>query len=99
MRRMIRYTVQPDRAEENARYVERVFDALEREHPAGLRYSVARLDDGVSFVHLVDIDDGLAAHPLRVLPEFQEFLAGIHDRCAVQPVTTELRPLGSYGWG
>ena len=36
MKRMIRYTVKPYRAEENAGYVERVFSALARERPAGV---------------------------------------------------------------
>jgi hypothetical protein len=96
MKRMIRYTVKPDRAEENAGYVERVFGALARERPAGVRYSVSRLDDGVSFVHLVEIEDGLPNNPLRALPEFEAFLAGINDRCAEQPVTVTLNRVGAY---
>ena len=52
-RLMVRYKVKPDRAAENERYVANVFEQLQRERPAGLRYATFKLDDGVSFVHVV----------------------------------------------
>jgi hypothetical protein len=64
------------------------------ERPSGVRYAVFKLDDGVSFVHLVAIDGERNA--LRELPEFEAFLAGIKDRCEVQPQTVALHELDSY---
>lgn len=94
--RMVRYRVKADRAAENVRYVEDVFAALARESPSDVRYAVFRLDDGVSFVHLVSLEGPEDTNALRALPEFETFLAGIKDRCEEAPVTVALQEVGSY---
>jgi hypothetical protein len=94
---MIRYRVKPELAAENERLVKQVFTRLERERPAGLRYSTFKLADGVSFVHVVidDAADGTSA--LQKYPEFVEFTAGVNDRVdGESPVRTELTVIGSY---
>jgi hypothetical protein len=92
---MVRYRVKADRAAENEAFIRRVFDALERERPAGLRYASFKLEDGVSFVHIAAFErDG--ENPLRELPAFKEFVAGIRDRCEEPPATVELGAIGSY---
>ncbi|MFL5574722.1 MAG: hypothetical protein ACJ79S_01930 [Gemmatimonadaceae bacterium] len=97
MRRvMVRYTVKAGRGPENVEYVERVFAELARTAPPGLRYAAFRLDDGVSFVHLVSHEAADGADPLRALPAFRAFLAGIADRCEAPPVATPLHEVGSY---
>ena len=61
MRRvMVRYKVKPERAAENEALVRAVYDELQRTAPDGLRYATFALEDGVSFVHLVDRDRGRA---------------------------------------
>ena len=61
MRRvMVRYKVKADRAAENESYVKKVFEQLERERPAGVRYATFKLDDGVSFVHIASIQSRTA---------------------------------------
>ena len=92
---MIRYTVRPDRAEENVRLISSVFESLDRSAPAGLRYSSYRLDDGVTFVHIVSMADP-ANNPLRALEAFHAFTAGIADRCEIPPVTTALHEVGHF---
>ena len=95
-RMMVRYTVKAGRAEENERYIERVFAELASERPAGLRYASFRLDDGVSFLHVVSHESKDERNALRELPAFRAFLADIAERCEVQPVTTTLHEVGSY---
>jgi hypothetical protein len=92
---MVKYTVKPDRASENEQYIRTVFEALEREKPAGLRYASFKLPDGVSFVHIA-MHNGMGDSPLTSLPEFKAFTAGIKDRCDVFPETTVLGEIGSY---
>ena len=59
MRRvMVRYEVKPERAAENEELVRAVYEELARTAPEGLRYATFRLDDGVSFVHLAETEDG-----------------------------------------
>jgi hypothetical protein len=91
---MVRYTVHPDRAEENAELVRAVYAELAAAAPDGFRYSTYRCDHGVTFVHLAS-SDGPA--PLPGIAAFQRFQEGLPQRCAVAPVFTELREVGSYG--
>jgi hypothetical protein len=91
---MVRYTVKPDRAEENEQLVRAVYDELAATGPAGLRYATYRLDDGVSFVHVATVEDG--SNPLAEVEAFARFQEGVRDRCAVQPVVTELHEVGAY---
>ena len=91
---MVRYTVHPDRADENAELVRAVYAELAQAAPDGFRYSTYRCDDGVTFVHLAT-SDGPA--PLPGIAAFQRFQEGLPQRCAMAPVFTELREVGSYG--
>ncbi len=92
---MVRYTVHADRAEENARLIESVFERLRRSAPAGLTYASYRLEDGVSFVHIASVEDP-ANNPLQAIAEFKQFTAGIGDRCVVPPATSVLHEVGRY---
>jgi hypothetical protein len=93
---MVRYTVKPDRVEENEALVRAVYDELRRTAPPGLRYATFRLADGVSFVHLsaTETDDG--RNPLLDLQAFARFQEAIGERCDQPPVVTELQEIGSY---
>ena len=93
---MVRYRVKPDRVAENEKYVKAVFEQLNRERPAGLRYASFKLEDGVSFVHLVWVDG--ADDPLREVAAFGAFTAGIKSRCDEPPIAVNLTEVGSYGF-
>jgi hypothetical protein len=95
---MVRYKVKPACADENVRLVKAVYEQLARERPAGLRYATFRLDDGVSFVHVVAYESERGNGPLTSLAAFQAFVAGVGERCEEPPVTVELQEVGSYGW-
>jgi hypothetical protein len=84
---VVRYETKPDRADENQRLVEKVFAELAERQPDSFRYASFRLEDGVSFVHVVTETEG-ASNPMSLadLPAFQEFQREIADRCVVQPV-------------
>ena len=93
---MVRYKVQPDRADENESLVRAVYEQLARERPEGLHYATFKLPDGVSFMHVVFETD----QPGRILNEvaaFKAFTAEIEGRCEEPPVATEVTLIGSYG--
>ena len=93
---MIRYKVQPERADENETLVKAVYAQLGRERPEGLHYATFKLPDGVSFMHIVFETD----QPGRILNEvaaFKAFVGDIGSRCDEPPVATELTLVGSYG--
>jgi hypothetical protein len=94
MKSMIRYKVKPDRAEENQRFVENVYQELRRMSPPDFHYATFKLKDGVSFVHIVSRDT--PENPLSQSPAFQAFQANIQDRCEEPPLAVELEEVGSY---
>jgi hypothetical protein len=95
-RTMVRYKVKADRAGENERYIKEVFEQLQREQPPGLRYVSFKLDDGVSFMHLVSVENADGSNPLPQLSAFQAFSASVRGRCEEPPVFAELEEVGSY---
>ncbi len=94
--RMIRYTVKPERAEENEQLVRDVYEELARAAPAGLRYATFALEDGVSFVHIASIETEDGRNPLGDITAFAEFQRDIAARCEQPAVVTELREVGSF---
>ena len=50
---VVRYQAKPERADENQKLIEAVFAELDERQPEGFTYKVYRLEDGVSFVHVV----------------------------------------------
>jgi hypothetical protein len=92
---VVRYRTKPDRAGENQRLIENVFDELRRSDPGGICYATFRLADGVSFVHVasLEIDD---VNPLAQTAAFAEFQRGIAERCDDPPAAQDAVLLGSY---
>jgi hypothetical protein len=90
MAAVIRYQTLPETAAENQRLIEAVFAELAATAPAGLRYSVFRLDDGVTFVHVVE-GEGLSD-----LSAFQQFQRALDDRLAGAPVRETVTPIGTH---
>jgi hypothetical protein len=93
---VVRYQAKPERAAENQRLIEAVFAELDEREPQGFTYKVFRLEDGVSFIHVV-IEHGVdEPDSLQDVPAFQAFVAGIADRCDVPPVATGATIVGGY---
>ncbi len=93
---VVRYQAKPERADENQRLIEAVFAQLDDRDPKGFTYTVHRLEDGVSFVHVVvehDVDD---ADSLQDVPAFQAFVADIADRCDVPPLAMGATVVGHH---
>ena len=92
---IIRYEVKPDQADENERLAAAVYAQLKEERPAGLHYATFRMDDGVSFVHIVSYDDD-DADPLRPLAAFKEFQKDAADRIVDGTQRGTATIVGSY---
>ncbi|MDQ1423197.1 MAG: hypothetical protein QOD72_695 [Acidimicrobiaceae bacterium] len=93
---VVRYQAKPERADENQKLIEAVFAELDGREPKGFTYKVFRLEDGVTFVHVViehDVDD---PDSLQAVPAFQAFVAQIGDRCDVAPVAMGATIVGGY---
>jgi len=99
MPHIVRYKLRADRVAENEAFVVKVFEELKRSAPKGLHYATFKLDDGVSFMHLVyrETPEG-TPNQLTSLASFKAFAAGVRDRCEEPPVTTEVKEIGSYAF-
>ena len=64
--------------------------------PLGIGLKTAKLDDGVSFVHIVSVETADGSNPLGALSAFKAFTAEVQDRCEEPPVTVDLNEVGSY---
>jgi len=93
---VVRYQAKPDRADENQQLIEAVFTDLEERKPAGFTYQVFRLEDGVSFVHVVVEHDHPNPDSLQDVPAFQAFVEKVADRCDVAPVAMGATVVGGY---
>jgi hypothetical protein len=93
---LVQYRTKPERADENERLVEAVFAELNERQPEGFTYKVFRLDDGVSFVHVVIEHDVDEPESLQDVPAFRAFVADIADRCDVPPAATGATIVGGY---
>ena len=94
---VVRYQAKPDRADENQQLIEAVFTDLAQRKPVGFTYQVFRLEDGVSFVHVVVEHDHPNPDSLQDVPAFQAFVEKIADRCDVAPVAMGATAVGRYG--
>jgi hypothetical protein len=93
---IVQYRVKPECAEENQRLIESVFAEMAAVQPKGFSYKAFRLEDGVSFIHMVTEHDVQSPDSLQSMPAFQAFLAGIADRCDVSPVAQGATVVGSF---
>jgi hypothetical protein len=91
---VVRYKVKDGRASENEALVRGVFEQLHRAALPGVRYRTLKLEDGVSFVHIFEADDG--GNPLADLPAFKAFTDQIRERCDEPPLSTTFTEVGAY---
>ena len=92
---VVRYEVKPDRANENQKLVEQVFAELHELDLTGFGYAAFRLEDGVTFVHIVrEVAESEPA--LSEVPAFKFFVEGIVERCAQPPVAMQATVVGSH---
>ena len=94
---IVRYKAKVDQADANIRAVEAVFAELKSAASEGVRYTTFLADDGVSFTHAADVDDGVD-NPVPQLEAFKAFQSALGERCKEKPQPTPVRKIGSYGF-
>jgi hypothetical protein len=93
---VVRYQAKAERADENQRLIEAVFAELDEHQPEGFTYKVFRLDDDVTFVHIMIEHDVEHPESLQDVAAFQAFVAEIDDRCDVVPQAMRASIVGGY---
>ena len=74
---------------------DKLFQALEQAQPAGVRYAVTKLSDGVTIVAFLELGPG-QEHPLRGFPAYEELLENFGPWRAEPPAVENMTVLGSY---
>jgi hypothetical protein len=92
---MARFKVKPERATEFEEAAKRLFADIQEKLPDGMRYTLGRLSDGVTYVGLLELDDGIE-NPLPGLPEGKKFLESLPTWAAEPPARDQLTVIGSY---
>ena len=83
-------------ADENQRLVEDVFRELDALGDTGFAYSSFRLDDAVSFLHVV-VEHGEDGTDLSSVPAFQRFTERIEDRIDGPALARRAQIVGMHG--
>lgn len=94
---MVRATVKEQFVAELEAVVQKVYAALAEAAPTGIRYTSCKQEDGVTFVALLQLDEGVE-NPLPGFPAFQEMQAKLPGWLAAPPAVEPLGVVGSYGF-
>lgn len=94
-RALIRYQVTPEYADRNQQRIEAVYRELAEAAPADLRYATFRLEDGTTFVHVVE-QEPEGDSPLTQLAAFKEFRDGLDGNVVEPPTTSDADRVGAY---
>jgi hypothetical protein len=91
----VRATLKEAHVAEAEAAAKRMFAAIEREGIEGIRYASLKLQDGVTFLAVLELEDG-AENPLLALPEAREFYDRLADWYVDWPEVTPATVVGSY---
>ena len=75
--------------------IKRLVPALEQAHLEDMRYAWFRLNDGVTYVILVEYGEG-GSNPAANLPEYQAFMEILKTSIDEPPTIEQLTVSGSY---
>jgi hypothetical protein len=93
---MVRYEVKEDAVADVETGIQKLFSAIDDERPTGLRYAFCKLADGVTFMGLVQFDDG-ANNPLLGIAAATEFRENLRNWVVGDPPAPEpMDVVGSY---
>jgi len=88
------YRVRLDEVGRNLDLLHAFFEELTAAKPDGLSYTAFRLDDEVSFVHIVETEHGVA--PFAYLGAYQAFRTTVGQRCDQPPAMMQLHKVVSF---
>jgi hypothetical protein len=91
----VRATLKEEHVADAEAAAKRMFAAIEREGIEGVRYASIKLQDGVTFLALLELEDGME-NPLPGLPEAQEFYASLPGWYTEPPEVGPGTVVGSY---
>ena len=91
----VRATLKEEHVADAEAAAKRMFAAIEREGIEGVRYASMKLADGVTFLALLELEDGVE-NPLPALPEAKEFYDRLPGWYVEPPEVGPATLVGSY---
>ena len=92
---MVRAKIKEENVADAHAATEKVIQALEQAHLAGVRYTVSVLGDGVTLIALLELaPDG--GHPLAGFPAYTELVENLKGWYAEPPTVERMTVIGSY---
>lgn len=77
--------------------VEKIIQEMDETQIAGVRYVSGRLNDGVTFIALVEFEDENGGdNPLFALPTYADLLENLKQWAAAPAAVEEITLIGSY---
>ena len=92
---MARFTVKANSVKDFEEAIKGVFSAIQKRQPKGIRYTLYRLSDGVTYLGLLELGEGVN-NPLPELPEGQKFIESLQHWAAEPPARDQLTAIGLY---
>jgi hypothetical protein len=94
---MVQYRVKEEAVPAVETSIHELFSVIDAAQPKGLRYAMCKLPDGVTFLGVVQFDDG-ADNPLLGIAAATEFRANLKQWVVGDPPAPQpLQIVGSYG--
>lgn len=93
---VVRYKLKANRVTENERLIKAVFRQLQDTKPVGIGYTVYKLADGLSFVHILLYETEAAHKAFTGMPAFLDFQRQDKDRFEELPLAGEAEEIGTY---
>jgi hypothetical protein len=75
--------------------LEKLFQEIDQAQPAGVRYASGTLTDGVTFVALLQVENG-SDNPLLALPAYGELLKNLEQWAEGPAAMEQMTLIGSY---
>lgn len=91
---IIRYKLRPEEVRENVRLLRVVFEELSAINPTNLTYEAYLLEDGVSFVHIVD--SATDARAFGHLESYRAYRDTVAERCSEPPEMVSMESIGRF---
>ncbi|MEU0699102.1 hypothetical protein ABZ349_34775 [Streptomyces niveus] len=91
-----RAKIKPAKIAEMEEAGDKMFAAIAAARPEGVRYAWTKLEDGETYVFLVEFENDDNT-PLLAVPAFKEVMATLKSEWIAEPLIVErLTPVGSY---
>jgi hypothetical protein len=92
---MIRAKVSEESVPEVEAGVGKMFAAIEAAQPK-VRYASCKLPDGITYLVLLQLEEGTTDNPLAALPEFREFQENLKSWIVEPPTPEQLEVVGTH---